>query len=150
MTRLNTQFSVKGISLLNSVMHRPAQFISKSFLFNQVDDIAGNEVSQLSKPEGTAARSQNSIGDRTEKKPWEKPGSVGGPFLLWPDDTAVQFQLLQSQIKSSQVELYCHSATCVDIQWNEMLCLAGPWCYINKHKYKHTTLDLRTLFDLHS
>ncbi len=32
------------------------------------------------------------------KKPWEKPGSVGGPFLLWPDDTAVQFQLLQSQI----------------------------------------------------
>ncbi len=32
------------------------------------------------------------------KKPWEKPGTVGGPFLLWPDDTAVQFQLLQSQI----------------------------------------------------
>ncbi len=53
---------------------------------------------QLSKPEATAARNQNSIGDRTDKKPWEKPGSVGGPFLLWPDDTAVQFQLLQGQI----------------------------------------------------
>ncbi len=27
--------------------------------------------------------------------------------------------------------LYCHSATCVDIQWNEMSCLTGPRCYIN-------------------
>ncbi len=26
----------------------------------------------LSKPEATVARNQNSIGDRTEKKPWEK------------------------------------------------------------------------------
>ncbi len=34
---------------------------------------------QLSKPEATAARNENSIGDRMEKKPWEKPGSVGGP-----------------------------------------------------------------------
>ncbi len=31
---------------------------------------------QLSKPEATAARNENSIGDRMEKKPWEKPGSV--------------------------------------------------------------------------
>ncbi len=30
-----------------------------------------------------------------------------------------------------QVELYCHSATCGDIQWNEMSCLTGPRCYIN-------------------
>ncbi len=34
-------------------------------------------------------------------------------------------------IKSSQVELYCHSATCVDIQRDEMSCLTGPRCYIN-------------------
>ncbi len=34
---------------------------------------------QLSKPEATAARNENSIGDRMEKKPWEKPDSVGGP-----------------------------------------------------------------------
>uniref|UniRef100_A0A8C2C249 Immunoglobulin domain-containing protein n=1 Tax=Cyprinus carpio TaxID=7962 RepID=A0A8C2C249_CYPCA len=29
------------------------------------------------------------------------------------------------------IKLYCHSATCVDIQWNEMSCLTGPRCYIN-------------------
>ncbi len=40
--------------------------------------------------------------------------------------------ILSSQlVKSSQVELYCHSATCGDIQWNEMSCLTGPLCYIN-------------------
>ncbi len=44
---------------------------------------------QLSKPEETAARNQNSIGDRTEKKPWDKPGSVGGPVPFWPDEPAV-------------------------------------------------------------
>ncbi len=32
--------------------------------------------------------------------------------------------------QSSQVELYCHSATCVEIQWNEMSCLTGPRCYM--------------------
>ncbi len=35
---------------------------------------------QLSKPEATAARNENSIGDRMEKKPWEKPGSVLSPL----------------------------------------------------------------------
>ncbi len=34
------------------------------------------KIPQLSKPEATAARNQNSIGDRTEKTPWEKPGSA--------------------------------------------------------------------------
>ncbi len=42
---------------------------------------------QLSKPEATAARNENSIGDRMEKKPWEKPGSVGGPVPLRPDES---------------------------------------------------------------
>ncbi len=55
----------------------------KKSLFNEVDDIAGNEVSPTKQ---TTARNQNSIGDRMEKKPWEKPGSVGGPVLLWPDE----------------------------------------------------------------
>ncbi len=45
---------------------------------------------QLSKPEATAARNPNSIGDRTEKKPGEKPDSVGDQ-LLRPDQPAVQF-----------------------------------------------------------
>ncbi len=44
---------------------------------------------QLSKPEVTAARNENSIGDTMEKKPWEKPGSVGGPVLLRPDESVV-------------------------------------------------------------
>ncbi len=44
---------------------------------------------QLSKPEATAARNENSIGDRMEKKPWEKPGSVGGPVPLRPDKSVV-------------------------------------------------------------
>ncbi len=30
---------------------------------------------------------------------------------------------------SSQVELYCYSATWVYIQWNETSCLTGPRCY---------------------
>ncbi len=44
---------------------------------------------QLSKPEATAARNENSICDRMEKKPWEKPGSVGGPVPLRPDESVV-------------------------------------------------------------
>ncbi len=39
-----------------------------------------NKFPQPSKPGATAARNQNSIGDKMEKKPWEKPGSVGGQF----------------------------------------------------------------------
>ncbi len=44
---------------------------------------------QLSKPEATAARNENSMGDRMEKKSWEKPGSVGGPVPLRPDESVV-------------------------------------------------------------
>ncbi len=47
------------------------------------------KIPQLSKPEATAARNENSIGDRMEKKPWEKPGSVGGPVPLRPDESVV-------------------------------------------------------------
>ncbi len=46
-------------------------------------------IPQLSMPEATAARNQNSIGDRMEKKPWEKPGSFGGAIPLWPDEPVV-------------------------------------------------------------
>ncbi len=41
----------------------------KWYLCNQVDDIAGNEVSPTKQARG-------------EKKPWEKPGSVGGRLLM--------------------------------------------------------------------
>ncbi len=49
---------------------------------------------QLSKPEVTAARKQNFIGDRTEKKPWEKPGSVGGASSAPARRTLLYFTLL--------------------------------------------------------
>ncbi len=52
---------------------------------------------QLSKPEATAARNENSIGDRMEKKPWEKPGSVRGASSPPPDRISSLFQLQQSQ-----------------------------------------------------
>ncbi len=98
MTRLNTQFSVKGISLLNSVMASSSSVQFKKFLFNQVDDIAGNEVSPTKQARRQRQGTKTPSVTEQRKKPWEKPGSIGGPFLLWPDDTAVQFQLLQSQI----------------------------------------------------
>ncbi len=58
---------------------------------------------QLSKPEATAARNQNSICDRTEKKPWEKPGSVGGASSPLARRTSSLFQLQQSQIVRTQL-----------------------------------------------
>ncbi len=53
---------------------------------------------QLSKKRRQRQGTQKSIGDRMEKKPWEKPGSVGGPIPLRPDKPVVLFQLQQSQI----------------------------------------------------
>ena len=47
---------------------------------------------QLSKPEATMARNQNSIGDRMEKKPWEKQAQSGGQFSSGQTKPAVQFQ----------------------------------------------------------
>ncbi len=100
MTRLNTQFSVKGISLLNSVMASSSSVqFKKSFCSIKSTILLEIKCPQLSKPEATAARNQNSIGDRTEKKNLGRnQAQSGGAFLLWPDDTAVQFQLLQGQI----------------------------------------------------
>ncbi len=64
---------------------------------------------QLSKPEATAARNKNSIGDRMEKKPWEKPGSVGGPVPLRPDESVVCSNL-KSQSHSSLTIGICNGA----------------------------------------
>ncbi len=57
---------------------------------------------QLSKPEVTAAGTKTPSVTEWRKKPWEKPGSVGGPVLLRPDERS-QFQLLQSQIVRAQL-----------------------------------------------
>ncbi len=68
MTRFNIQFSVKGISLLNSVMASSSSIQFKSFCSIKLTILLEMKCPQLSKPEATAARNQNSIGDRTEKK----------------------------------------------------------------------------------
>ncbi len=83
--------------------HRPAQFSLNSICAIKPTISLEIKCPQLNKSEVRAARNQNSIGDRTEKKPWEKPGSVGGPFLLWPDETSCLFQLQQSQIVRAQL-----------------------------------------------
>ncbi len=76
----------------------------KKFLFNQVDDIAGNEVSPTKQARGDSGKEPKlHRWQNGEKKTWEKPGSVRGSFLLWPDDPVVQFQLLQSQIVRAQL-----------------------------------------------
>ncbi len=48
--------------------------------------------------------------------------------IIWSSSRFHSYTLVQVQV---QVELYCHSAACGDIQWNEMSCLTGPRCYIN-------------------
>ncbi len=44
---------------------------------------------QLSKPEATVTRNQNSIGDRTEKKTLGETRLSRGPVPLWPDKPVV-------------------------------------------------------------
>ena len=43
---------------------------------------------KLRLPEATEARNQNSIGEKMEKKPGEKPGSVGETVLPLSDETS--------------------------------------------------------------
>ncbi len=42
---------------------------------------------QLSKPEATATRNQNSIGDRMEKKPWEK-------VFMWKNSACLETEYI--------------------------------------------------------
>ncbi len=77
MTRLNSQFSVEGISLLNSVMHRPAQFGLNSICAIKSKISLEMKFPQLSKPEATAARNQNSFCGEMEKK------TLGETRLSW-------------------------------------------------------------------
>ncbi len=89
MTGFNTQLSAEYISLLNLVMALSSQFSLNNICAIKSMIVLEMKCPQLSKPEATAARNQNSIGDRMEKKPWEKPGSVGGPVPLRLDEPVV-------------------------------------------------------------
>ncbi len=84
-------FELKAFHYWIQWCYRPAQFSLNNICAIKSMISLAMKCPQLSKPEETAARVQNSIGDRTEKKPWEKPGSVGGPVLLWPDEPVVFF-----------------------------------------------------------
>ncbi len=68
---------------------------------------------QLSKPEATAARNENSIGGRMEKKPWEKPGSVGGSVPLRPDESVVCSNCSKVRVCVHSVCVHC----CVYATW---------------------------------
>ncbi len=57
----------------------------------------------------------------------------------WRSSVQTTPTIVQVQV---QVELYCHSPTCVDIQWNEMSCLTGPlWLDQIVDWQGHPTLD---------
>ncbi len=71
MTGFNTQFSAGCISLLNLVMHRPAQFSLNNISAMKSMILLEIKCPQLSRPEATAA-----------KKPWEKK-TLGETMLSW-------------------------------------------------------------------
>ncbi len=86
MTRLNAHFQLKAFHYWIQWCHRPAQF-SLNSICNQVGDIAGNEVSPTKQARGDNSKEPKiqSMKER-RKKPWEKPGSVGGAVPFWSDE----------------------------------------------------------------
>ncbi len=100
MTRFNTQISVTflGISFLNFVMHHPAQFSLNSICASKSIISLGMKCPQLSKPEATAARNRNSIGDKMEKKALGETRLSRGASTRLARQTSSLFQLQQSQI----------------------------------------------------
>ncbi len=57
MTRFNTQFSVEGILfLVNLVTASSSSVQFKYYLFNQVDNVAGNEVSPTKQARGDSGK----------------------------------------------------------------------------------------------
>ncbi len=60
----------------------------------------------------------------------------------------VLFTWNPNQVESSQVELYCHSATCGYIQWNETSCLTGPRCNLNTDIQQYSKKTLQTYTQL--
>ncbi len=60
--------------------------------------------------------------------------------LLLKENILIKWRSRPTYIIKSSRALLPFRYMC-DIQ-NEMSCLTGPWYYINKHKYKHTTLDV--------
>ncbi len=78
MTGFNTQLSAECISLLNLVVALSSLVQLNNICAIKSNDCAASEVSPLSKPEAQRQGTKTPSVDRMEKKPWEKPGSVGG------------------------------------------------------------------------
>ncbi len=70
----------------------------KKFLFNQVDDIAGNEVSPTKQARGNSGKEPKLHWWQNGEKNLGRTRLSRGAISPLADDTAVQFQLLQSQI----------------------------------------------------
>ncbi len=118
MTRFNTKCSFQ-FTLLNLVMASSSSVQFKCAIKSTIS--LEMKCPQLRKPEMNAARNQNSIGERMERKPWEKPGSVNieWPVPLQPDEPVVcsnyrKIWLNNSFKKRSQAYTQIkHSANCI-------------------------------------
>ncbi|XP_052402948.1 uncharacterized protein LOC127949536 [Carassius gibelio] len=75
----------------------------------------------------TAARNRNSIGDRMETKPWEKPGSVGGQFSSDQMKPAVQFQTAAKSDCAEKSPVQIYTSTFPPGQTQSSLSTRLPW-----------------------
>ncbi len=91
-------FQLKAFHCWIQCCHRPAQFSLKSICAIKAVILLEMKCPQLSNPEATTARNQNSIGDRTEKKTLRETRlSRGGSSPLARRISSL-LQLQQSQI----------------------------------------------------
>ncbi len=100
MTRLNTQFSVEAFHYLIQRWHFLAQFSLNSICAMRSTISLEMKSPQLSKPEATTAKNQNSIDYRMEKKTWEKPGSGSETRLSQFSSGQTNQQFIQTAAKS--------------------------------------------------
>ncbi len=100
--------------ILRSACHHPAYFNSNSIC--AIKSMISLEIKcpQLSKPETIAARNQNSIGDRMEKKTLGETRLSRGSVLLWPDKTSssvtFRFRFMHLADAFIQSDLQCIQA----------------------------------------
>ncbi len=86
-----------GLAILRA-LHNPAQFSSNSICAIKSTISLEMKCPQLSKPEATAARNQNSIGDRNGEKNLGRIQAQSGVSSPLTRRTSSLFQLQQSQI----------------------------------------------------
>ncbi len=90
MTRLNAHFSVKGISLLNSVISLSSSVQCKYYLCNQVCDIAENEDSPTKQARGDNGKEPKLFSSSTSVVHLEQSFQVSSRSSLIPSPQRVQ------------------------------------------------------------